>query len=361
MSNLTSDKTSDKFSKFDEVKKKIEEEDKKLIEAINKLAEDELDKVFYKLEKEANKIEKKRDILQKLLDNKFQYPRPLTYNRKYQPNPDIKMYGMQLPHQFNRILLLETMKLLKKQEIYTIVDLQDCQHGANLIHPDIKEGIGCNPFDENCEKEMWEEGIKNPLDFENDVYKDKAKYYSVPYKDMSPGTKDAWEEISKIQKITEPGNNMVIHCLAGAGRTGSVMLYLLMRDRYDLFTNEEGTPFDITYFKSQLRLPYLGFDSIKNFINNVKKAFFDKSENKFEVNAMLTEVFNTNTQKRASLLRSRLNRIFYFLAKEYKVNVFYTYSENNELSEDELEIYTPEQLLIYEFDNPYENIMLEKI
>ena len=353
---LKTDQPSDKFSKIDELKKQIEEKDKNLIEIINKLTKDELDKVFDELDKEADKIEKKKEDLKKLLDNNIPYPRPLTYNRKYQPNPAIQMYGMQLPHQFNRLLLLETMKLFKEQGIYTIVDLQDCHNGTNLINTDIKEGIGCNPFDETCEREMWEEGIYKPLHAENNYYKDKAHYYSVPYKDMRAGTIETWEKISEIQKITEEGNNMVIHCLAGAGRTGSVMLYLLMRDKHDLFT-KDGTNFDTEYFKLQLRLPYLGFGSIKEFINNVKKAFFDKSVNKNEVNAMLAEVFNTKTQERASLLRLRLNRMLYFLAKEYQVNVFYTYREQKELTEEELQKYTPEEILKYEFENHYENIM----
>jgi len=357
MSMLTPDQPSDNFSKIDELKKQIEEKDKKLIEIINKLAKDELDKVFDELDKEVDKIEKKKEDLKKLLDTNIPYPRPLTYNRKYQPNPVIQMYGMQLPHQFNRFLLLETMKLFKEQGIYTIVDLQDCHNGTNLINTDIKEGIGCNPFDENCEIEMWQKGIKIPLQAMGHPYKDKANYYSVPYKDMTAGTLDTWQKISEIQKITEEGNNMVIHCLAGAGRTGSVMLYLLMRDKHDLFIKKDGTNFDTDYFKSQLELIYLGFDSINEFINNVKKAFFDKSVNKNEVNAMLAEVFNTTTQERASLLRLRLNRMLYFISKEYQVNVFYTYREQKELTEEELKKYTPDEILKYEFSNHYENIM----
>ena len=47
---------------------------------------------------------------------------------------------------------------------------------------------------------------------------------------MYPGHLSAWETISTIDNVSDTLNSVVIHCYAGAGRTGSVMLYLLFRD-----------------------------------------------------------------------------------------------------------------------------------
>jgi hypothetical protein len=174
---------------------------------------------------------------------------------------------------------------------------------------------------------------------------------------MEAGSYEAWEKISRLPKITDDGNNFVIHCLAGAGRTGSVMLYLLLRDKYDILKKPDGTKFNLAYFQEQIAKPYLGFKDISDFIENIKSAFFYKANNIREIKTMINELFNSKTMKSASLLRQRLNRIFYYLAREYNVRVFYSFPIVAELDKETIKNMSAEDLLKYAFANPYKNII----
>jgi hypothetical protein len=72
---------------------------------------------------------------------------------------------------------------------------------------------------------------------------------------------------------------------------------------------------------------------------------------------MINELFNSKTMKSASLLRQRLNRIFYYLAREYNVRVFYSFPIVAELDKETIKNMSAEDLLKYAFANPYKNII----
>ena len=237
------------------------------------------------------------------------YPLGDKINKLYKPDDDFYIYGMQLPHQFNRYKLLQTILYLFHNKIYNIVDLHSCSNGTNREHPLIAQGIGCNPYDRNCEPEIWE-FAKDTVKAVNPSF--NSKYYNVGYKDMRAGKLPAWETISTIKDTKIPLNSIVIHCFAGAGRTGSVMLYLLLRDS---IKNEES-------FKKRFTILHFGCKNINEFIKTCINYFTNITS---EVSFMIRELFKISTIMYASLLRQRINRIFFFLAKAYNINEFYTY------------------------------------
>jgi hypothetical protein len=268
-----------------------------------------------KVEKLKNLLEgmSQEDINNLISKSIITYPLDNKINKLYKPDDNFYMYGMQLPHQFDRFKLLQTMFYLFHNKIYNIVDLHNCSNATNREHPLIAEGIGCNPYDRNCEPEIWE--------FAKDTVKAidpsfNTKYYKIGYKDMRAGKLSAWEIISTIKDIKEPSNNIVIHCFAGAGRTGSVMLYLLLRDSPK---NEES-------FKERFDILYFGCKNISEFINSLTSIF---KNNTSEISFMKRELFKIYAIMYASLLRQRINRIFFFLARHFSVNKFYTYERPN--------------------------------
>jgi hypothetical protein len=208
-------------------------------------------------------------------------------------------------------------------------------------------------------------------------YLDKGTYYDIKIKDMTAGGLSSWIEISTIQDVSRPKNSIVVHCLAGAGRTGSVLLYLLMRDTGNIL-NDAGKEGYIAEIKDKLAKRHFGLDNIAEVIEVLRTYFVNKSRSvKFatkelfhlgsrimdkETEQMLkdngvgedkiktileqgidTGMYNelysiigadkiseldarqNKSQATCSLLRQRLNRIFFFLAKEFNVSTFYTY------------------------------------
>lgn len=221
-----------------------------------------------------------------------------AYNRLYQPFTGIrnirKLYGMSLPYQFDRTELLRNMLyLLQRCDIKNFVDLHDCEGITN--------SSGCNPYDLRVERDMFDLAVK--------VMKTRGRQYInvKGYVDMTSGSYSAWLSISKIPDTSV--YETLVHCYMGKGRTGSVLLFLLLRDYKNI-----NQYIDLIEYK--LREPHLGYKSIFE-LSDTLVALFDDNET---VNDVVDELFNVSDMKHIRLLRQRLNRIFFFLAKKRKVS-----------------------------------------
>jgi hypothetical protein len=348
---------------------------------------------------------KVHDIVCEYPQQDFPYPDKKGFNTLFRPNKDLFLYGMQLPHQFNRDLLLKSMIYIFHKKIYNIADLQGCTDAINRHNPRMGMGVGCNPYDRDCEPRMWErarfitltqeekrcdkmkttdkltqEEINDyQLQTEELDYLDKGTYYDIKIKDMTAGSLSSWIEISTIKDVSESKNSLVVHCLAGAGRTGSVLLYLLMRDNGNCHClRAVGKRRYYKEIKDRLAMPHFGLNNIAEVIEVLRTYFVNKSRSvKFatrelfklgsrimdkkteemlrdkgvddkQIKKILEQGIDTDmyeylmskidetelselddrqnkSQATSSLLRQRLNRIFFFLAKEFEINRFYTY------------------------------------
>jgi len=269
------------------------------------------------------------------------------------------------------------------------------------------KGIGCNPYDRKCEWSMYEEAkrltitqpekkceiMPNAMNLSDDLkntlvltqieleYLKEGSYYKIPIMDMTAGYMGSWELISRIKDTSKAENSISIHCLAGKGRTGIVMLYLMLRDFCKIFKEDSNNTANVADLKKRLALPDFGYDNIIELVDGLK-VYFTLNNYTINTEAVINELFklsctildrktinllkekgvsietinsiikrglddktvelllsktidqNTiNIIRRlefkshaiASLLRQRLNRIFFFLAREFNVNEFYTY------------------------------------
>lgn len=216
-----------------------------------------------------------------------------AYNRLYQPFVRLqhpKLHGMSLPYQFDRIELLRNMLyLLERFNIKNFIDLHDCEGITNTSE--------CNPYDLSVGHDMFDLAVKV-------MKRGGREYINVKgYVDMRSGSYSAWHEISKIPDTSV--YETLVHCYMGRGRTGSVLLFLLLRDCKN-----------IDKYFNLLHEPHLGYKSIFE-LRNALVALFDDNDIVADV---ADELFNATDMKRIRLLRQRLNRIFFFLAKKRNVS-----------------------------------------
>lgn len=235
----------------------------------------------------------------------------------YKLSNNLHLFGMALPPQFDRMELIQTMLyLIEHKKIYTIVDLHDCVN-TNINHSDLAYGIGCNPYDMSSTEDVYKLAMNaiNPTM--------PKRYHRIEnYFDMSPGFPSAWDSISKIEKTTDKRNSVAVHCLAGKGRTGSVLIFLFIRDN---MSDDE--------VRRRLMEPHFGYEDITDLIDNLYNIVFNDSttrECKNEKQEVSHEILKTGSDfawsiTSSRLLRQRLNRIFFFLAKDKGIERYYNY------------------------------------
>jgi hypothetical protein len=279
-------------------------------------------KVIHSL-KEREKIETMKGDLAKLY-KAFQPPKSLrTYNGMfdfYQPfaSKNKKLYGMPLPYQFDRGGLFRNMLyVLETHNIKNYVDLHDCE-GMTNIH-------GCNPYDFGGEREMFELAVKV---INHRPSYTVRKYINIRnYVDMTAGSSTAWISISEIPDTSI--HETLVHCYAGMGRTGSVLLFLLLRDTtVSAVSRISDARYDIA---NRLQMPHLGYASVFALhtalvkLFDTKAASDDDSYDAYAIDYVVKELLDTKMIIDIHLLRKRLNRIFFFLAKKHITPSVYLY------------------------------------
>jgi len=285
-------------------------------------------KVIHSL-KEREKIETMKDDLAKLY-NAFQPPKSSsTYNGMfdfYQPfaSKNKKLYGMPLPYQFDRGWIFRNMLyVLEKHNIKNYVDLHDCE-GMTNIH-------GCNPYDFGGEREMFELAVKV---INNHHPRIDRKYINIKdFVDMTAGSSTAWISISEIPDTSI--HETLVHCYAGMGRTGSVLLFLLLRDTtvsaVSRSESSESRISDVRYdIANRLQKPHLGYASFFALHTALVKLFDTKADayasyDAYAIDYVVKELLDTRMIIDIHLLRKRLNRIFFFLAKKHITPSVYLY------------------------------------
>ena len=270
--------------------------------------------------KERDKIETMKGDLTELY-KAFQPPKSSsTYNGMfnfYQPfaSKTIKLYGMPLPYQFDRGWIFRNiLYVLETHNIKNYVDLHDCE-GMTNIH-------GCNPYDFGGEREMFELAVQ--VSNHHHQYTDR-KYINIRnYVDMTAGSSTAWISISEIPDTSI--HETLVHCYAGMGRTGSVLLFLLLRDTA-IFTISRDVSIvsDVRYdIANRLQMPHLGYDTIFALHTALVKLF-DTSYDTYAIDYVVKELLGATRIVDIHLLRKRLNRIFFFLAKKHITPSVYLY------------------------------------
>jgi hypothetical protein len=120
------------------------------------------------------------------------------------------------------------------------------------------------------------------------------------------------------------------------GRTGSVLLFLLLRDTtvsaVSRSESRESRVSDVRYdIANRLQMPHLGYASVFALhtalvkLFDTKAASDDDSYDAYAIDYVVKELLDTKMIIDIHLLRKRLNRIFFFLAKKHITPSVYLY------------------------------------
>jgi hypothetical protein len=196
---------------------------------------------------------------------------------------------------------------------------------------------GCNPYDFGGEREMFELAVKVSNNHHPHI---DRKYINIKdFVDMTAGSSTAWISISEIPDTSI--HETLVHCYAGMGRTGSVLLFLLLRDTTvsavssvssETSVSRESRISDIRYdIANRLQKPHLGYASVFALHTALVKLFdtkatdADASYDAYAIDYVVKELLDTRMIIDIHLLRKRLNRIFFFLAKKHITPSVYLY------------------------------------
>jgi hypothetical protein len=222
---------------------------------------------------------------------------------------------MQIPNHDNQVQLLQMYAyLMYTHEIKRIIDLHSCGTGLHprawfIAHGEYEQ---CSRDGRvNGERKAWEYLKTLEITNNNDpevCFIDNLE--GVGIEDMTAGNINIWRQIDNYfpYDIVDPnGPKTVVHCQAGFGRTGSVFLYLIIRDIARI---------EHLLYRSYLGAAVYPAPSTGDALWNILFNYFNYPG----LNNMRDELFNISTQRKQQLFLKRFNLI---LCTIYHKNVLY--------------------------------------
>ena len=306
----------------------------------------------------------------KYINQWFDYP------YMYRPFRYFPIYSINLKNKFCRKYLLGKFFYLinSMKDLTTFVDLQDCQSTGEVT------GIatGCNPYDRDAMPEMFNLAVKILTELKN-IDDRQRTYLSIPYfEDMKAGTIYSWNKLSDIPPLF---NNAHVCFNYSSAKGGTAIVLLFLRLREARKQSEISLVQDIVEHddRAYLRLIseeeviiglkniHFGYRDIFEVIRKFKDLFkylmidYKYFEKNYDYSVYMKErkkadnmehlvymkisededafhdlvendIFNTKFIWHVKLLRQRLIRIFYFLAKHHKIQKFYLYRSSSDSS-----------------------------
>lgn len=304
----------------------------------------------------------KRLSKQLIFIKKYQYKAFFPVHYIYLPFRYIPIYGIHFENKFDRGALLESMFYLLEnvKNLTTFVDLQDCEASGGVSGAK----SGCNPYDREAMREMFNLSVK-VLTEQGIIENRERVYISIKYfDDMKAGSIYSWYQLSNIPPCFLDAHTGV-HYSSAKGGTGIVLLFLRLRDapkkseishsledpshymslitEDDIIHGLKTVYFGsanilevISKFKGLFKGLMLDFNNLKNRFERVDKRDRKLDEEEIFSNKIKEEdsfyeivendIFNIKFIWHIKLLRQRLNRIFYFLAKKHNITGFYLYT-----------------------------------
>lgn len=228
--------------------------------------------------------------------------------------PGIYLYGTSLPI-WNQQEMENIFRFyLFRKDINRVISLQACAtpQGATLHHNT------CLP---NNNLENYTFYIQKSLSSttNNDA---NVQFIDIFIEDMTPGTLLAWRDLTSY-RFNTPRDKTIIHCLAGFGRTGSILLF------YSMYYGSSISDTLLNRFFSNNNSQEM-YDTIIRFMQASIMLDVDSENNPYNTNNYIgrfnrdhliaeTTKISHNTIFHANLLISRINYCIMFYAYQHNV------------------------------------------
>jgi len=264
---------------------------------------------------------------------------------------------IQFDNTFDRKSILKNMLVLLRRfkHFTTFINLLDCVPRDNIeLNPEYE----CNPYDRYAIHDMIiiaNNMLKDANYIENRV----RQFYTIKnLESMKAGDLKTWYQINKIPKRSSKKLIGIFHSSSQIDNAGIILLFLKLRDART--SSNLNIELSKEFVKYGLENEYFGLKNILKLIDFFKDLFKEmhplpernhwnypnygpitsrqdyarkkreheesqKREKEFD-REYYNEIFKTEMIWQVKLLRQRLNRIFYFLAKKHKINRFYLYT-----------------------------------
>ncbi len=269
---------------------------------------------------------------------------------------------IQFDNTFDRKSILSNMLvLLRRFKCFTtFINLLDCVPKDNI---ELRPEYECNPYDIHAIYDMLV--IANNMLKDANLIDDRVRqFYTIKnLESMKAGDLKTWYQINKIPKRSSKKLIGIFHSSSQIDNAGIILLFLKLRD---------ARKSDKEFVCYGLENIYFGFKNISGLIEFFKNLFeemhplpermhweYQDYENKYPYpkpysperkrleleharkkreheesqrrekefdREYYNDIFKTDKIWQVKLLRQRLNRIFYFLAKKHKINKFYLYT-----------------------------------
>ena len=254
------------------------------------------------------------------------------------------LFGSSIPPE-NIFECIQTLAFyMYVKDIKRIISLQGCPQFVRGALP--RNCLGQINLDPATDDDIYEENVWMGLKRMTNITNIDAniEFLNCQIPDMTSGSLVTWNTLNRLN-LNDPNKKTLIHCYAGLGRTGSVLLFTMVKLYY--------APGNVAL--PALQQQYLGFADSYTMYNTMMAGLTRDTRNnndpengtsnaiinRFNANEIAQEVFNIDDMFHTNLLIERINYIILYTALdaglinqniylyEIKTNFGAVYTANN--------------------------------
>jgi len=238
---------------------------------------------------------------------------------------DTQLYATSIPSEDLYKCLANLSFYMHVKDIKRIISLQGCDIDDRHFTMNCHGRITPYKFDKNYESRMWIGMQSMYKEMQEDSYID---FQNHKIRDYTAGTLTTWFALFNYNYM-DTNQKTLIHCLAGFGRTGSILLLIFMYNNYNNRSEKHG----------ELSESFLGHTNGLDLFLELSVSFLDAIEldtspengkvnediGIFDIADIVKEVFDISNYSHANIFITRMNYIRICLGLNFGIKEIFLY------------------------------------